>query len=365
MPPFLFLTGPTGSGKTSCVALAAAICGDSYSTVLFDEDKDRVRQSLSEAKAAGGFVAFDEYLKGAAGRRIKPVRAMELVLGLTPDSLSHKLYTGSVRLGRLPVCVWCDTTIPNELASHAQIGRRMHHLRLKSSVEWIGTLKTAGIGLPHALREYGSPEYIHAANCILSAVQDEWFPVGEPHDYQKLAAAMNVPLLGGGARSEDVKDLIRTLYAACCAAPQGPGRFVRVDTIRPSDLSDAWLALTPKWDKFDSQQITEYDLQAVLGTRCPTQLEVKGVTDPLIRFVDDIDEPTLFNGDLRVELATVQPDPDGHRDAEHPEHSERGGESVPALPVDSLAFGDVPDWEPVPRVGSGRSRSGGPRDDRA
>src|SRR6266566_5313269 len=145
MPPMLFLSGPTGSAKSSTVVLAAAMCGDSNHSIIWSPNLDRVRGGLLEAKQSGSFATFNEILKDGTGAGQSLLQTMDFCLNLTEDSLSHKLYVGPVPLGALPVCVWTDTSVPAELKEQAQLARRLIHCHLPRQVDWSTGLRRSGV----------------------------------------------------------------------------------------------------------------------------------------------------------------------------------------------------------------------------
>lgn len=84
VPPQIFVTGPTGAGKTAASKIAAAICGDSTVDVVWTPNGERLRQLIADAKGSGSFVVLNEALKegAAAGRDAKGT--LDFLLGMTP-----------------------------------------------------------------------------------------------------------------------------------------------------------------------------------------------------------------------------------------------------------------------------------------
>lgn len=214
LPPMLFLNGPTGSGKSAHVEIAAAIAGDTATAVPFKKDLDQLRQGMLTAKQAGGIVFFDEFFKNARINRVPDVDATETLLSFTPDSVSHQLYVGPVRMGDLPLLVWADTHIPQQVLTHEQIGRRMYYHRLSSAVHWEPAMQK--IGEFKYLRTNSKPEVLEACNTILSAVIDRWFS-GELCDFASCATALGFKRLRDGNAVEDKRALLRDLFNTVCA----------------------------------------------------------------------------------------------------------------------------------------------------
>lgn len=130
LPPMIFLTGSTGSGKSQSVNIAAAMLSDFNTEVLWSADQEKIRRAILQGKLHGSFVTMNEVVKQGSHE------SLEYILNLTEDSISHQLYIGHVRLGRLPVLIWSDTYLPIEIQNHAQIMRRIKHWSLHSKMDW-------------------------------------------------------------------------------------------------------------------------------------------------------------------------------------------------------------------------------------
>lgn len=321
LPPMVFLTGPTGSGKTVSPLLAAAICGDSVATVRYTVNEERLRQGLHSAKQTGSYAFFDEYLKAAAAAKQSPVAAMEVLLGFTEDSLSHKLYTGPVALGDLPACVWADTAIHKDILTHAQIGRRVFHIGLPDEQHWEDTCAAEGIEGPKKLRLALSRRYADAADAILSAVVDEWFGPGPPTDFANVAVKLGFKRIRDGELAEEKKAAIRDLFKRICDEPaltgsdrirwKGPG-WKLVQLSGTSDLTEAWLALQPGNEVASTNIFTETDLRQVIGLAYVTAIDVDKHGNKLaVRFINR--ETGRTNRELygNVELGAAGSSPNG------------------------------------------------------
>src|SRR6185312_3621995 len=244
LPPIVFLTGPTGAGKTQSVYLAAAICGDRSSSVKFSRQDDRVKDGVAKAKQRWSFAFFDEFLKGARREGIPVDQAMELVLDLDPETMSHELYVGQVALGELPACVWADTAMPPEVAGPSQIARRMHLVQLREGRDWRISAKD--------LRHQGQ-EACRAADSILSAIMDRRFPPGPATDFADVARDLGFKPLKDDTTAVDKERWICTLFDLVCAAPAITGAAARrvrgepgwkaIDPSGSGDLAEAWAVL--------------------------------------------------------------------------------------------------------------------------
>lgn len=283
-PPMLFLSGPTGAGKTSSVLLAASICGDSVSSVPICPDTQRVKAALFEGKRQGSFITFDEVLKGAADSKKDAVTVLEMLLNFTPYALNHVLYVGPVAMGRLPVCIWADTELPVTVAEHSQLARRLAHVRLPSRKHWDANLNRIGAHTPGELRVKGDKDIVRAMNVILSDLIDRKFPLGGSTPlFQEEVRAHGFRMLEDQGKSEDRDQAIRRLFDLVCIAPPLSGPDLKrwgtdgwkvIDLNTDCELTDTWLVLADKKD-LSRTRVADVDLQELIGLKYPAQIEVK------------------------------------------------------------------------------------------
>lgn len=310
LPPMLFITGPTGSGKTSHIQIAAAICGDSYSGVKLNRDSDRFNNQLLMAKSKGGFVFFDEFFKFAKQANLTNVEAMENLLSFTRDQLCYMIYIGSVSLGELPLFLWADTTIPPDVLAHAQIGRRVFSYKLHRTLKWEESLRDYNIGEPCNLRLYGTPEMVEACNSILSQIIDDWFrsPVT---DFAQVAEELQVKRIRDTTGIADERNAtIKELFDAVCYAPEIEGiddkkRFSKIGfkLARAEGICPVYRALElcqseSERNKDECRLVSETDLMTCLGLTMPATIEIrKHGTKYAIRFVSQ--DGTIVNEGLK------------------------------------------------------------------
>lgn len=220
MPPMLFLTGPTGSMKTTSVLIAAAICGDSNHSVVWTPNVERARQAILDAKDSGSFVTFNEVLKEGAKGGQTALETMDFLLNLSADSVSHKLYVGPVRMGSLPVCVWTDTELPQEVKQDAQLARRLVHVHLPSRVDWDDTVRSSGLGQIRWLR-LASEEFAKACDVIYSACVRRFFM--RPISFIEAANELGFSQLEKAAEATEARDLLLEFFATVARAPNAGG----------------------------------------------------------------------------------------------------------------------------------------------
>ncbi len=313
LPPLLFFSGPTSSAKTSSVMVAAAVCGDSNRSVVWTPNVDRVRAALRDAKDTGSFVTFNEVLKEGNYAGAGSIQTMDFILNLTPDSVSHKMYVGPVRLGALPVCVWTDTAVPLDVKQSAQLARRLVHVRL-TEVDWRGTLKDSGVVQIRNLRT-ADPRYASAADTVLSVVIDQFFD--RPRDFEEIARELGFGTLATSAEAEDGLDVLRRFFRAVCDAPAAGGADARrwagrgwklIEKHHETDLSDLWQQLADD-SGMDSRRCSEAPWATLLGVSPLTVFEARAHGGKVaVRFIARESRLSYrVNGELVGGPADLQP----------------------------------------------------------
>lgn len=308
MPPMVFVTGPTGASKSLSVFIAASVCGDRNTEVVWTSNSDRVRQAVVDAGSAGAFVTFNEVLKEARRQLGKRSQAMDYVLNLTPDSVSHYMYVGPVRMGRLPVFVWTDTALPDSVQRDAQLARRIVHVKLSKSVDWEASMRDSGVGHPKRFR-VSSERRARAADALLSRVIDRF--LRPPMAFGDAATVLGFERMSEGDEAESFRDALANLFECVCSAPDVAGadamrwkgrgwKLVNRDVDAP--LQQAWLAVADEDSFGESHAASEVDWQRVAGLREPARLETRQHGNRVVlRFksVDSNRSVYRVNGELR------------------------------------------------------------------
>jgi hypothetical protein len=357
VPPMVFVSGPTGAGKTATVKLAAAIAGDHATEIPYSSNTDRLRAGLLSAKKKGAYASFDEFLKGARKEGKDPATAMEALLNFTPDSESHMLYIGPVPLGALPVCLWCDTSVPKEVLEHAQLARRLSWVQLHSQVEWQKTLRAGGILAPEHLRTRGTRRIVDAANSILSHVIDRFFHTEAPV-FRDVTEELGFSMMEGCDIAKEKELAVRELVQLLLSAPKlagddarrwpGPG-WKMVDLNRDgAGIVAAWKLLADAKCQTDSRVIDESDLAKVLCLKEPVRLARRSHGAKLVMRLESImtylGHPRINEElfDAAVELEPGDTGDDGPGDAELSQPEEGWGEGLPAAFQHPLVVCDLP-----------------------
>ena len=301
MPPMLMVTGVTGAGKSLTVFLAASICGDVNTEIVWTNNTDRLRQAVMDAP--GQLCTLNEVMKEAKGA----ASAMDFLLNLTPDSKSHRMYDGPTRMGRLPVMVLTDTEIAPAVKADAQLGRRLVHVNLTGAVDWEPSLKAAGVRHPSDYR-ISSEQAARLCNCIVSEVMDQFWPrdggIDGAKSFHDIAKELGFNRLCESDEARESKEALKRLFETVCAAPEANGEaFVSgrgwkiVKRDMESAIRTAWLAVAE--DNFtSSRHCSAEDWRRLLGKQEAVYFDLRssGSNKIAIRFRNA--NGGLVNGEL-------------------------------------------------------------------
>lgn len=240
-PPAVYVSGPSGSAKSSCVNIAAAICGDKCTEAKWTKDESRFLQAIAHAAQSGTFCAINEAVKNGRVEDRSPVDVMDVMLNLTEGVIFHKLYVGPVPLGRLPVFVWTETDLPEDIAGDKQLARRLVWVPLQRQVFWEDSQIAHGVGKAELVR-ISSPEFAEACDVILSDVIDKYFR--EPSQFDVVAAAIGYKTVQH-AGQDTSHAILKAFYAAVQEAPKldpdfyGPG-WASIEASHEGKLAKLW-----------------------------------------------------------------------------------------------------------------------------
>lgn len=313
LPPFIMITGPSGSGKSGSIHIAAGIVADTATEFEFGSGTERTRQALLEAIDRGTYAVVNEVFKPAALKKLGGRAAIDPILNFTPNSTSHKLFVGPVQLGRLPVLCLTDTHCPADVYSDVQIGRRVVYCRLPYRIEWERPAVAAGGQSIDHLRFFDE-HMPDVANAILSDIIDRFF--SEPMVFVDIARSLGFETLERTTEFADDRLHLRTFFDAVCAAPgltptesarlPGPG-WKKISRNGESDLDTLWLELCDgEGDGFArSRACEEADWSQVLGLsrrRIDFKVSRKSPGVVFVRFL----EPTKDGPKVNEELIDAQ-----------------------------------------------------------
>lgn len=289
MPPFVFISGLSGTGKTTTVQIAAAILGSSCHETLFNADTDRFRQSISAGVRGSCGVMVNEILKDAATSRPPrtPRQALDPFLNMTGNSTSHELYMGQRKMARVPAVWVTDTLCPPDMREETQIARRFWHVRLEGNKrDWRAAMAAAGLQGQHVyLLRTLAPEMSLACDAILSDVVDQFFD--QPRSWDDMAEALGVLPIEASADFDDPKDQLLTLFKLVCAAPdldekaakrlgRGYKRVSRADG-EADELGSVYTQFADghgaAWTK--ARKLAEKDWTSLLGVAEPVRVDMR------------------------------------------------------------------------------------------
>lgn len=287
LPPRIFVTGPSGAAKTSHFRIAAAIAGVRSGEPTVQGSDERLRQAIMGAIQQGPIVVINEIFKDAYrnNRKQKPAQALEPVLNLEKESLTHVLYKGPEKLGKQFVLGFTEIALPLDIKDETQIARRIRYHRLdRSKRDWPRTIAAAGVTDIHLLRLV-STEVSDACNSILSDVVDRFFV--QAMTFQEQAEILGVKTIEESGDFIDHTPFLKQFFKLVCTAPEIVNKhysqhyprykqITRGDT-DGSDDSEELLALYtmfadgPGAEWCASRRLMEKDWSSVLGVDDPVK----------------------------------------------------------------------------------------------
>ena len=273
--PMIATTGPTGSGKTMTVHLAAHVVGDRVEAILHHEP-ERLHMAIGDASMRSSYLLLDEY-----GKTGVPDQLVAALLGLSREFSYRRLYKGQVTVPLNCTLVLTNTEFPESMRASAQLGRRVVLVELTTrGRDW---QETCGTGDIRAWR--GDSECAAMADAMLRLAVEHcgarFVDTARALGFGTLE--QNQTEVRGG--SDVAESLVRDLFAAIEQAEDsarplaGPGwRQITRDGDAAADLLWAQLCDDPMTrDGFGaSRAVSELDLQRVLGTRVPVLLRIRG-----------------------------------------------------------------------------------------
>lgn len=278
--PMFLVSGTSGAGKTTTVNIAAAMLGDTNTEKHWDKEESRFFQGVLNAIDKGSFLCINEMMKDSARNRVLPEKALEVILQLTRDNTTHRLYVGPVTLGELPVFVFTDIKIPYSLLLNVQIGRRMHHFHFSTKVDWHNHLAKLAPGKDPTMFRSFSPEARLAADSLISDIIDDYFGVDRTFD--EMMRILGVPRLeeisaGELTPKEQFVKFVKALIKAPNCSQNEERRFggrgwkiikraeCDAENVDPDSLAGLYAQFYDVTDFTQSERLSEQDWGALLG----------------------------------------------------------------------------------------------------
>lgn len=213
MPPIILAHGNSGSGKTTTPLIAARFCDETAAFVPNIEDDQRWSECFGSKSRESAFVILDELTKMP-----KQAVVRERLIALRREYSYRALYIGPVTRQLDNVIIGTGITIPDELLSSEQLGRRALSVQLQQrELDW----HRRGCGnLMDNWRD--DQERAKLADWVVSHIIDEYFV--EPLDFVSQIA----PQLGGvtlrqfaaSGEGMDFRKVLRKFLAALAAMPE-------------------------------------------------------------------------------------------------------------------------------------------------
>ena len=316
LPPRLFVTGPSRAAKTSHFMIAAGIAGVKTGSPSAHSTEERLRQGLMEAIQTAPIVLINEVLKDAyrTNKRASAVQALEPILNLEKESLTHVLYKGPREFGKQFLLGFTEVQLPPDLRNETQIARRIRYHRLdREKRDWVQTISAAGVSDLHLLR-LASPEVADACNAVLSEVIDRFFVT--PMTFQQQAEELGIKTLEDSGDFVDLTPYLRQFFKLVCLAPRIENErlaklypnYVRIDR-GAEDTSDdteelvatyTMFADGPGAEWFSARKLIEKDWGTILGIEENVKLVLSHAgSSVFVRFqVGPMNKPTKVNAEI-------------------------------------------------------------------
>lgn len=282
LPPRMFVTGPSRSAKTAHFEIAAGIAGvQTASPTVQGTGEERLRQAVMESMNTGPIVLINEIFKDAhRNNKQNPVQALQPLLSMDKNTLTHVLYKGPRRFPRQFVLGFTEVQMPVNLRTETQIARRLVYHRLeREKRDWPRTIAAAGVTDLHLLR-LASPEVAAACDAVLSDVVDHFFLTPTP--FQAQAEQLGIKTLEESDEGLEWQPYLKLFFKLVCEAPpiqnerlakMYPG-FVEIPS-NSDDVSDEMAELVATYTQFAdgpngkdwyrATQLIEKDWNSVVG----------------------------------------------------------------------------------------------------
>jgi len=310
LPQHILVSGPSKTGKTSHIQLAAGILGDDVTPVPATTDLEKFRSAIRDASQRGSYVSLDEFVKDTLrlNPRMTAEQVFEPLLNFDPNGLSHKMYLGPTVLGRIGVCVWTDTDFPAVLHDYTQVARRVHEYKLHQKLDWDSSMTAYGISEVKLIRTI-SQRHADACNAILSHISDEHFT--SLLTFHQLCEKIGVCTLENSDDYEDMNAKRLELFTEVCKAPplsdpsdakKWPGKGYKLITRGGTEpLDEIWKIFSDTGKNWhEAKRLREKPFNEVLGVDDIVEIDTAHNGNRMaIRFrVGKLKSPTKINEEI-------------------------------------------------------------------
>lgn len=268
--PLVAAIGPSETGKSTTVQVAALIAGDTSYVTQPGLPPDEIARAIGEHGTSRGFLVIDEIGKAGRERRgMTPDACWQPLLGLKRKFGYRRLYAGHVETEITSAVVLTDVAVPSGIRSDVQFGRRVIMVPLSQRVpqNWYAQGDLADWRQDR--------DAAKASDSFLSDVIDRWFgPGSERIQLTDIAHALGFDTMENWADDAGLSDIplrVSRLYDAICH-PENSGRRT---TVR---RSDEWRVA--EYDGIDSLSTAWRDLADGLGRDTFAVSEALSAYDP-------------------------------------------------------------------------------------
>jgi hypothetical protein len=217
--PILWLTGPTGAAKSTCILIASCMFSEPVVDLYPAFGKDgRLSQTYADALDLSRFITVDDFAKDPELND----DILNFILHKHSTHTGHKLYKGAFPERIKAPIFLTDRQTPSVFYNDQQFGRRVHIIHLDEAipVSW----DTLG----HYAHDWWkqTPELRAAACAFYSDVVDRFFSPGAPASADEAMRTLGVPLVkeasaGGAGDAPKIEALVQAFaYEVCRIASQ-------------------------------------------------------------------------------------------------------------------------------------------------
>lgn len=219
--PRIWITGQSGSGKTTSILLAASICCDVASECIFKDSYDRFIRSFADASLCGSFAYINEIDKTGLDRSELKSR----LLDFDANKSYHRLHVGTQKIKHPAVLAMTGTMLPSFLLEDEQIARRYAFVDLGpgrhgiSAANWKDTCRAPSAASWRNGDATG--DNVDVCDMFVSEIMDACFGSLAAPTFEQIVHWCGFKMLNEMSVSAD--DDLRRLYGAVTAGPAWTG----------------------------------------------------------------------------------------------------------------------------------------------
>lgn len=216
MVPMLWVTGETGSAKTTTTRIIGEMFGEAHHN-LSGAREERLDQQFGEKLSKTRMILFDDCAKDATTYNTLHT----FILRITREHTFYLNYVGDTEVPVRSAIVMTDKRTPAYFFDSSQFGRRVHVIQLEGTTPKWDAMDRRVEGWWQRTQDLTD-----AAESYFSHIVDEYFPEGDRESFSQKMTRVGVSLMADSHR-DDNDDTIRrertvNIALAICEAPNLP-----------------------------------------------------------------------------------------------------------------------------------------------